>query len=39
VDDGWLDGILSVGDVVNALRKNVEVENRYMRDYIQGKVY
>jgi CBS domain-containing protein len=39
VDDGWLQGILSVRDVVNAMRTNVETENRYMRDYIQGKVY
>ncbi len=37
VEDGWMTGILSIGDVVNALRKKVEVENRYMRDYIQGK--
>jgi len=37
VEDGWMAGILSIGDVVNALRKKVEAENRYMRDYIQGK--
>jgi CBS domain-containing protein len=37
VEDGWMVGILSIGDVVNALRQKVEVENRYMRDYIQGK--
>ena len=36
VDDGWMQGILSIGDVVNALRKKVEVENHYMRDYIRG---
>ncbi len=36
VDQGWMQGILSIGDVVNALRKRVEVENNYMRDYIQG---
>ena len=39
VDDGWLEGILSVGDVLDALRKNVQAENRYMLDYIQGKVF
>ena len=36
VDDGWMQGILSIGDVVNAVRKKVEVENHYMRDYIRG---
>jgi len=36
VDDGWMQGILSIGDVVNALRKKSEVENHYMRDYIRG---
>jgi len=36
VDQGWMQGILSIGDVVNALRKRVEVENNYMRDYIRG---
>lgn len=39
VDDGWMEGILSIGDVVNALRSEKEAENRHMRDYIQGKVY
>ena len=37
VDDGWMQGIVSIGDVISALGKNVAVENRYMRDYIQGK--
>jgi CBS domain-containing protein len=36
VDQGWMQGILSIGDVVNALRKRVEAENTYMRDYIRG---
>ena len=36
VDQGWMQGILSIGDVVNALRAKVEVENTYMRDYIRG---
>lgn len=39
VDDGWMVGILSIGDVVSALRTETEAENRHMRDYIQGKVY
>jgi CBS domain-containing protein len=39
VDEGWMQGILSIGDVVDALRTKVEVENRYMRDYIQGKFF
>jgi CBS domain-containing protein len=37
VDDGWMQGIVSIGDVISALRKKVEAENRYMRDYIQGR--
>ena len=37
VDDGWLEGILSIGDVVNALRSRVEAENRHLRDYITGR--
>ena len=36
VDQGWMQGILSIGDVVNALRKKTEAENTYMRDYIRG---
>ena len=39
VDEGWMEGILSIGDVVNALRSQTEAENRHMRDYIQGKVF
>lgn len=37
VEDNRLTGILSIGDVVNALLSEVEGENRYMRDYIQGR--
>ncbi len=36
VTDGRLDGILSIGDVVNAVRKSVESENRHLKDYIHG---
>jgi CBS domain-containing protein len=38
VDDGHLAGIVSIGDVVNEVRRNVESENRHLRDYIQGTV-
>jgi CBS domain-containing protein len=36
VDDGQLTGIISIGDVVNAMRQSVEAENRYLHAYIQG---
>lgn len=36
VDQGALCGIISIGDVVNALRERVEVENRYLHAYIEG---
>lgn len=36
VSDGHLDGILSIGDVVNAVRRSVESENRHLKDYIHG---
>lgn len=36
VDQGALCGIISIGDVVNALRQSVESENRYLHAYIQG---
>ncbi|MEJ2218534.1 MAG: CBS domain-containing protein [Gemmatimonadota bacterium] len=29
-------GIISIGDVVNAMRRDTESENRYLRDYIAG---
>ena len=38
VDGGSLVGVLSIGDVVNAMKQAVEVENRYLRDYIRGAV-
>ncbi len=38
IDDDRLVGILSIGDVVNALRTTAEVENRNLRDYIHGVV-
>jgi CBS domain-containing protein len=36
VQGNRLCGMLSIGDVVNAVRTSVESENRYLRDYIQG---
>ena len=36
VDDGTLAGIVSIGDVVNEVRRTVESENRHLKDYIQG---
>ncbi len=36
VTDGRLDGILSIGDVVNAVRRSMESENRHLKDYIHG---
>lgn len=35
-EKGALIGLVSIGDVVNALRREVEAENRYLRDYIAG---
>lgn len=31
-------GIVSIGDVVNASRRDAEAENRYLKDYIRGAV-
>ena len=39
VREGVLEGIVSIGDVVNALRREVESENRHLKDYIQGSAY
>ena len=36
VVDSRLQGIVSIGDVVNAVRRSVESENRYLKDYIHG---
>lgn len=38
VEDGELRGIVSIGDVVNASRRDVKAENRYLRRYIQGEL-
>jgi CBS domain-containing protein len=37
VEKGQLAGIISIGDVVNALRHTVETENRYLHAYIEGR--
>jgi CBS domain-containing protein len=31
-------GLVSIGDVVNELRTEVEAENRFLKDYVQGVV-
>ncbi|MFW6205847.1 MAG: CBS domain-containing protein [Gemmatimonadota bacterium] len=36
VGDGSLVGIVSIGDVVNEVRRTAEAENRHLKDYIQG---
>lgn len=36
VENGRLCGMISIGDVVNALRQSVEAENRYLHAYISG---
>ena len=36
VTGGALVGIVSIGDVVNAVRRSVEHENRHLMDYIHG---
>ena len=36
VEDSALAGIVSIGDVVNALRTDVETENRHLHAYIAG---
>ncbi len=36
VADGQLEGIVSIGDVVNAVRRTMEAENRHLKDYING---
>lgn len=38
MDDDQLVGIISIGDVVNALRQEMERENSHLRDYVQGSV-
>jgi CBS domain-containing protein len=37
VDDGKLRGLVSMGDLVKSQLKHVRVENRHLKDYIEGK--
>ena len=37
LEDGELQGIVSIGDIVKAQIDEKEVENRYLKDYIEGK--
>lgn len=37
LDDGGLQGIISIGDVVNAHLREAEFENRMLKDYITGR--
>lgn len=39
LEDGLLAGLISIGDVVNAMRHDAEVENRFLHAYIQGNHY
>lgn len=36
LEEGELAGIISIGDIVNALLRESEFENRMLKDYIQG---
>jgi uncharacterized protein len=36
VEGERLAGLISIGDVVNAVRRSVEAENRHLKEYIQG---
>lgn len=38
MDGTQLRGMVSIGDVVNNLRKDAEAENQHLRDYIRGAV-
>ena len=37
LDSGELTGLVSIGDVVKALMTEKHAENRYLKDYIEGK--
>ena len=37
MSEGKLIGLISIGDIVKSLYKNVKTENRYLSDYISGK--
>ena len=37
VEDGKICGIISIGDLVKAQLKDMNVQNKYLNDYITGK--
>ena len=37
IEQGKLVGMVSIGDVVKAMMKETKVENRYLKDYMEGK--
>jgi CBS domain-containing protein len=37
IADGKLGGLISIGDIVKSLLKDVKTENRHLSDYISGK--
>jgi CBS domain-containing protein len=37
MEKGKLQGIVSIGDVVNAQLKVRDVENQYLKEYMEGK--
>lgn len=38
MEGGELRGMVSIGDLVNACRRDAEKENRHLKDYIRGEV-
>jgi CBS domain-containing protein len=37
ITDGKLGGLISIGDIVKSLLKDIKTENRHLSDYIAGK--
>lgn len=37
ISEGKLEGLISIGDIVKSLLKDIKAENRYLSDYISGK--
>ncbi len=37
MDGKKIAGIISIGDIVKTMAKNLQIENRYLKDYITGK--
>lgn len=36
LDNGRISGLISIGDIVKAQLQDIEVENKYLKDYISG---